>query len=91
MSKKVGDRTKEMLEANKDMEKFNAIALDNILEDSEHRLIYQESIMKYLIWLGISEPQSYDVIKKIAKKKFKEPELKALKEQLEKENFNYEI
>ena len=57
-------------------------ALDNILEDSEHRLIYQESIMKYLIWLGISEPQSYDVIKKIAKKKFKEPELKALKEQL---------
>ena len=56
--------------------------LDNILEDSEHRLIYQESIMKYLIWLGISEPQSYDVIKKIAKKKFKEPELKALKEQL---------
>ena len=58
------------------------VALDNILEDSEHRLIYQESIMKYLIWLGISEPQSYDVIKKIAKKKFKEPELKALKEQL---------
>ena len=57
-------------------------ALDNLLEDSEHRLIYQESIMKYLIWLGISEPQSYDVIKKIAKKKFKEPELKALKEQL---------
>ena len=57
-------------------------ALDNILEDSEHRLIYQESIMKYLIWLGIPEPQSYDVIKKIAKKKFKEPELKALKEQL---------
>ena len=57
-------------------------ALDDILEDSEHRLIYQESIMKYLIWLGISEPQSYDVIKKIAKKKFKEPELKALKEQL---------
>ena len=57
-------------------------ALDNILEDSEHRLIYQESIMKYLIWLGISEPQSYDVIKKIAKKKFKEPELKELKSQL---------
>lgn len=57
-------------------------ALDNVLEDSGHRLIYQESIMKYLIWLGISEPQSYDIIKKIAKKKFKEPELKALKEQL---------
>jgi len=57
-------------------------SLDNILEDSGHRMIYQESIMKYLIWLGISEPQSYDIIKKIAKKKFKEPELAALKEQL---------
>lgn len=56
--------------------------LDHILEDSEHRLIYQESIMKYLIWLGISEPQSYDIIKKIAKKKFKEKELEELKAQL---------
>ena len=32
LSKKVGDRTKEMLEANKDMEKFNSIALDNIID-----------------------------------------------------------
>lgn len=58
------------------------VALDNILEDSGHRLIYQESIMKYLIWLGIPETSSYDIIKKIAKKKFKEPELKELKEKL---------
>ena len=56
--------------------------LDNLLEDSEHRLIYQESIMKYLIWLGIPETSSYDIIKKIAKKKFKEQELKELKDKL---------
>lgn len=56
--------------------------LDNLLEDSEHRLIYQESIMKYLIWLGIPETGSYDIIKKIAKKKFKEKELKELKDKL---------
>ena len=56
--------------------------LDNLLEDSEHRLIYQESIMKYLIWLGIPETNSYDIIKKIAKKKFKEQELKELKDKL---------
>ena len=37
--------------------------LDNLLEDSEHRMIYQESIMKYLIWLGIKESESYDIIK----------------------------
>lgn len=56
--------------------------LDAILEDSGHRLIYQESIMKYLIWLGIPETSSYDIIKKIAKKKFKEPELAQLKQKL---------
>ena len=56
--------------------------LDDILEDSFHYLIYQESIMKYLVWLGIEEKGTYDIIKKIAKKKFKEEELKALKEQL---------
>ena len=44
--------------------------LDNILKDSYHYLMYQESIMKYLIWLGIKESESYDIIKKIAKKKF---------------------
>ena len=42
-------------------------------------MLYQELIMKYLIWLGIPETGSYDIIKKIAKKKFKEEELKELK------------
>lgn len=56
--------------------------LDEILEDSFHYLIYQESIMKYLVWLGIEEKGTYDIIKKIAKKKFKEDELKTLKAQL---------
>ena len=56
--------------------------LDDILEDSFHYLMYQESIMKYLVWLGIEEKGTYDIIKKIAKKKFKEEELKALKSQL---------
>lgn len=56
--------------------------LDDILEDSFHYLMYQESIMKYLVWLGIEEKGTYDIIKKIAKKKFKEEELKELKTQL---------
>ena len=46
-------------------------------------MMYQESIMKYLVWLGIEEKDTYDVIKKIAKKKFKEEELNALQKQLE--------
>lgn len=56
--------------------------LDDILEDSFHYLMYQESIMKYLVWLGMEEKGTYDVIKKIAKKKFKEEELNALKKEL---------
>lgn len=56
--------------------------LDNILKDSYHYLMYQESIMKYLIWLGIKESESYDIIKKIAKKKFEEKELRELQHKL---------
>lgn len=56
--------------------------LDDILKDSFNYLMYQESIMKYLVWLGIEEKGTYDIIKKIAKKKFKEDELNELKSQL---------
>lgn len=58
-------------------------ALDDILKDSFHYLLYQESIMKYLVWLGIEEKGTYDIIKKIAKKKFKQEELDELQKQLE--------
>lgn len=56
--------------------------LDNLLEDSFHYLMYQESIMKYLVWLGLEEKNTYDIIKKISKKKFKEEELQELQKQL---------
>lgn len=58
-------------------------ALDSILNDSFHYLLYQESIMKYLVWLGIEEKGTYDIIKKIAKKKFKQEELDELHKKLE--------
>ena len=56
--------------------------LDAQLTEGNHRMLYQELIMKYLIWLGIPETGSYDIIKKIAKKKFKEAELEELKAKL---------
>lgn len=56
--------------------------LDEVLKDSYHYMLYQESIMKFLVWLGIPEKNTYDILKKIAKKKFKEDELKDLKQQL---------
>ena len=60
----------------------NVPELDEILVEGKHRMIYQELIMKYLIWLGIPETGSYDIIKKIAKKKFKEEELAELKKKM---------
>lgn len=57
--------------------------LDEQLVEGNHRMLYQELIMKYLIWLGIPETGSYDIIKKIAKKKFKEAELEELKAKLQ--------
>lgn len=62
--------------------------LDEILNDSFHYLLYQESIMAFLVWLGEEEKFTYDIIKKISKKKFKEEELIELKEKLIKEWIN---
>lgn len=56
--------------------------LDDLLKDSFHYMMYQESIMTYLGWLGINQMETYTIIKKISKKKFKEPELKELKQRL---------
>ncbi len=60
--------------------------IDEILEDSYHYLIYQESIMKVLSFLGLSMGETYGVIKAISKKKYKDhPEkLEELKSRLKK-------
>ena len=63
--------------------------LDDILESSFHYMLYQENLMAYLSWLGIEESGTYDIIKKISKKKFKENELDELKESLHKEWMNH--
>lgn len=62
--------------------------LDEVLKDSFHYLLYQESIMAFLVWLGEEEKFTYDIIKKISKKKFKEEELIELKAKLIKEWVN---
>lgn len=56
--------------------------IDDILEPSYHFMLYQESIMAFLVWCGLKEDHTYDIIKKIAKKKFKEEELIQLKSEL---------
>ena len=56
--------------------------LDDLLKDSFHYIMYQENVMTYLGWLGIEQTETYAIIKKISKKKFKDKELKELKAKL---------
>lgn len=56
--------------------------LDDMLESSSHFMMYQESILQYLAWLGIPSDETYSVLKKISKKKFKDEELQQLKSTL---------
>lgn len=56
--------------------------LDDLLSDSFHYMMYQENVMSILSWLGIPEKDTYDIIKKISKKKFKPEELNVLKDTL---------
>lgn len=56
--------------------------IDKILEDSDHYLLYQENLMGLFNYLGVPMQKSYEVIKKIAKKKFKEAELREFEVQL---------
>ena len=46
-------------------------AIDELLEDCFHYMLYQEAVMKIFSWLGIEMKDSYDTIKKISKKKLK--------------------
>lgn len=71
--------------------------IDNLLEDTSHFMLYQESIMKVLSFLGMMMGNTYGVIKSISKKKLKgekkEHLLIELKEDWQKEfnnlnNFN---
>jgi DNA polymerase III alpha subunit len=61
-------------------------AIDDILEDSYHFMLYQESIMKLLSYLGIPMGEAYGVLKAISKKKLKGEQLENLQKTL-KENW----
>ena len=51
-------------------------AIDDILKDSYHFMLFQESIMRIFNFLGIPMQESYDTIKGISKKKLKGDKLK---------------
>lgn len=56
--------------------------IDELLEDSYHFMLYQESIMKVLSFLDLPMGDTYGVIKSISKKKLKGEKKENLKKQL---------
>lgn len=60
--------------------------IDELLKDSYHFMLYQESIMKVLSFLGLPMGEAYGVLKAISKKKLKGEKLEHLQSQL-KENW----
>lgn len=58
-------------------------AIDDLLKDCFHYMLYQEAVMKIFSWLGIPMKDSYDTIKKISKKKLKGEALKHVENTLE--------
>ena len=60
--------------------------LDNVLNLTKHYIIYQENLMQYFDWLGISPAESIGLIKKISKKKIKPDDFQKLEIRL-KENW----
>lgn len=56
--------------------------LDQVLEQTHHYILYQESLMAYFDWLGITPAESIGLIKKISKKKIKPEDFENLEQTL---------
>ncbi len=56
--------------------------LDNVLQQTQHYILFQENLMQYFDWLGISPAESIGLIKKISKKKIKPEDFEKLEETL---------
>lgn len=56
--------------------------LDEVLHETEGRIVFQETLMTYFAWLGITPSMSIDLIKKISKKKIKPKDFAKLEKQL---------
>lgn len=58
-------------------------AIDDLLKDCFHYMLYQEAVMKIFSWLGIPMKDSYDTIKRISKKKLKGEALQHVEDTLQ--------
>jgi len=58
--------------------------LDNTLKQTKHYILFQENLMQYFEWLGVTPAESIGLIKKISKKKIKPDDFNKLEERLKK-------
>lgn len=56
--------------------------LDELFKNTYSRCVFQENIMKYFEWLGVSPAESIGLIKKISKKKIHKEDFDKLEEKL---------
>lgn len=56
--------------------------LDSILSSTNHYVLFQENLMQYFEWLGVTPAESISLIKKISKKKIKQSDFDSLTERL---------
>lgn len=58
--------------------------LDDVLSMTDHYILFQENLMQYFDWLGVTPAESIGLIKKISKKKIHQEDFDNLEERLKK-------
>lgn len=58
--------------------------LDAVLQQTQHYILFQENLMQYFDWLGVTPAESIGLIKKISKKKIKPEDFEKLEVRLRK-------
>ena len=58
--------------------------LDKVLESTNSYILFQENLMQYFEWLGVTPAESIGLIKKISKKKIKKKDFNDLEERIKK-------
>lgn len=56
--------------------------LDAVLDMTDHYILFQENLMQYFDWLGVTPAESIGLIKKISKKKIKPEDFSSLETRL---------
>ncbi len=56
--------------------------LDKVLKQTQHYILFQENLMQYFEWLGVTPAESIGLIKKISKKKIKPDDFAKLETRL---------